>query len=43
MKDWIIDEVYWVLDKLDPYWTWSNLWKLIAIIIVVWFGHGLMH
>ena len=43
MKDWIMDKVYWVLDELDLYWTWGNLWKLIIVILIVWFGHGLMH
>jgi hypothetical protein len=43
MKEWLMDKVNWVLDELDPYWTWSNLWKLAIIIMVVWFGHGLMH
>ena len=43
MKDWIMDKVNWVLDELDPYWTWNNLWKLTIIILVIWFGHGLMH
>lgn len=43
MKNWIMDKVFWVLDELDPYWTWGNLWKLTIIIMVVWFGHGLMH
>jgi hypothetical protein len=43
MKDWIMDKVNWVLDELDPYWTKENLIKLIALIVVVWFGHSLMH
>ena len=43
MKDWIMGKVFWVLDELDPYWTWGNLYKLIAIIVIVWFGHSLMH
>jgi hypothetical protein len=43
MKNWIMDKVNWVLDNLDPYWTWGNLWKLAIICLVVWFGHGLMH
>lgn len=43
MKDWIMDKLNWVLDELDPYWTWNNLWKLTIIILVIWFGHGLMH
>lgn len=38
-----MEKVYWVLDELDPYWTWNNLWKLIAAFVVIWFVHGLMH
>lgn len=43
MKEWLMEKVNWVLDELDPYWTKENLIKLIAIIVIVWFGHDLMH
>ena len=36
-------KINWVLDSLDPYWTKNNLVKLIALIVIVWFGHSLMH
>jgi len=43
MKKWLMKIAYWVIDELDPYWSWSNLWKLAIIILVAWFGHSLMH
>jgi len=43
MKKWIWNNVSEFLDWLDPYWSLSNLIKLVALLLIVWLGHSLMH
>lgn len=32
-----------ILDWADPYWSWSNLWKLILWLFVLWVVHSALH
>ena len=43
MKKLIWKPIEAILDWADPYWAWSNLWKLIVVLVIVYFGHNLMH
>ncbi len=43
MKEIIMKKIDWVLDKLDPYWTWENLRNLTILLVLAYLMHYVFH